>query len=116
MSDDSTWIRPDVPPSGAGCVECDELGSWWVHLRRCAYCGHIGCCDDSLHKHATAHAHSTGHDVIQSYEPGEDWFWSFASESGFDGPVLAAPPSHPSDQSAPGPASRVPRDWQELLR
>ena len=22
-------------------------GGWWLHLRRCAECGHIGCCDNS---------------------------------------------------------------------
>lgn len=40
-------IDTSVPPSGSGCVECDAVGGWWFHLRRCAQCGHIGCCDDS---------------------------------------------------------------------
>ena len=40
-------IDPSVPPSGEGCVECEAAGGWWVHLRRCAQCGHIGCCDTS---------------------------------------------------------------------
>ncbi|MFE1593847.1 UBP-type zinc finger domain-containing protein [Nocardia sp. NPDC058705] len=109
-------IDPSVPPSGAGCVECDETGGWWVHLRRCAECGHVGCCDSSPSKHATKHFEATAHPFMQSYEPGEDWFYNFASgEMYSDGPELAPPTSHPSDQSVPGPAARVPADWQSLI-
>jgi uncharacterized UBP type Zn finger protein len=60
-----------------GCEECMAIGSKWVHLRRCLECGHIGCCDSSPNKHATAHFHGTGHPVIQSFERGEDWRWCF---------------------------------------
>ena len=108
-------IDTSVPPSGTGCVECDATGSWWVHLRRCAECGHVGCCDSSLNKHGTAHFASTGHPYMQSFEPGEDWFYDFRSGETLDGPVLAEPTSHPLDQSTPGPAERVPADWQSLL-
>lgn len=109
-------IDPDVPPSGDGCVECDELGSWWVHLRRCAACGHIGCCDDSLNRHSTAHAEATGHPIIQSFEPGEDWFWDFRTRTFAVGPALAPPHSHPETQSTPGPADRLPEDWLRILQ
>jgi len=112
---DPTDIDPSVAPSGSGCVECDASGSWWVHLRRCAKCGHVGCCDDSINEHATAHFHETGHAVMQSFEPGEDWFWNYATEQYVDGPELAAPDSHPRNQTVPGPADRVPRDWQLIL-
>jgi Zn ribbon nucleic-acid-binding protein len=108
-------IDTEVPPSGTGCVECDATESWWVHLRRCAACGHIGCCDDSLNRHASAHARETGHEVIQSFEPGEDWFWDFRSQQFLEGPDLAPPRSHPDDQPAPGPADRVPANWMQLL-
>jgi hypothetical protein len=108
-------IDPSVPPSGTGCAECEESGSWWVHLRRCAECGHVGCCDDSLNRHATAHHAGTGHPYIQSFEPGEDWFWSYPEEIAFDGPELAAPTSHPETQTVPGPLDRVPADWQRAL-
>jgi len=109
-------IDPSVPPSGTGCVECDAGGGWWFHLRRCALCGHVGCCDDSLGKHATAHAGTTGHPVIRSFEPGEDWFWDYATSSLLEsGPDLAPPLSHPTSQPAPGPAGRVPSNWAELL-
>jgi hypothetical protein len=108
-------IDPSVPPSGPGCVECDAAAGWWVHLRRCAQCGHVGCCDSSPSQHATAHHRATGHPVVQSYEPGEDWFWDFEREKGVLGPALAPPTSHPDDQPAPGPTGRVPDDWSDHI-
>lgn len=108
-------IDPSVRPSGTGCVECEESGGWWVHLRRCAACGHIGCCDSSLGRHASAHARSTGHQIISTFEPGEDWFWDYSTLSFTNGPELAPPTSHPLDQTTPGPADRVPADWQQQL-
>ncbi|MBN9111310.1 MAG: UBP-type zinc finger domain-containing protein [Pseudonocardia sp.] len=110
-----TDIDPGVAPSGPGCVECDEAGGWWFHLRRCAACGHVGCCDSSPSQHASGHAAATGHRVMQSYEPGEDWFWDFGANRAVGGPVLADPQHHPLDQPAPGPAGRVPADWQSKL-
>lgn len=109
-------IDTQAVPSGDGCAECLTDGGWWVHLRRCAACGHIGCCDDSLGRHATAHFRETGHRVIQSFEPGEDWFWDYVDEQMIDGPALAPPRSHPDDQPAPGPRGRVPVDWRAVLR
>ncbi|HEY5222789.1 MAG TPA: UBP-type zinc finger domain-containing protein [Microbacteriaceae bacterium] len=105
-----------MPPSGAGCRDCESNGGWWLHLRRCAVCANIGCCDDSLAKHATAHALATGHSFIQSFEPGEDWFWNYQSQEFFEGPTLAAPAHHPLDQTVPGPAERVPHDWMAILQ
>ena len=61
-------VDPSVPPSGTGCVECDAAGGWWFHLRRCAACGHIGCCDESPGRHASAHWRETGHRLIRSFE------------------------------------------------
>lgn len=104
-----------VAPSGTGCAECLAGGGWWVHLRRCARCGHIGCCDTSPAQHATAHYRESGHAVIQSFEPGEDWFYDYGAEKGFLGPQLAAPTSRPHDQPVPGPAGRVPADWRDLI-
>ena len=78
----------DVAASGPGCADCSaqEPPGWWVHLRRCATCGHVGCCDSSPAQHATAHFRATGHPVIQSFEPGEDWFWDFRNDEPLDGP------------------------------
>ncbi|MEM7587981.1 MAG: cation:proton antiporter [Acidobacteriota bacterium] len=72
-------IRP-VLPSAVGCEECLRKGEKWVHLRICMTCGHVGCCDSSPGKHATAHYHATGHPIMRSLEPGEDWGWCFACE------------------------------------
>jgi uncharacterized UBP type Zn finger protein len=69
-----------VEPRTQGCEECLQMGDTWVHLRLCLTCGHVGCCNDSKNKHATAHFHETGHPVIQSFEPGEDWKWCYADE------------------------------------
>ena len=111
----SSDIDTNTAPSGTGCVECDADGGFWVHLRRCAACGHVGCCDTSPGQHATAHYRETGHRLIQSFEPGEDWYWDYVDESTFEGPELAAPTSRPADQPVPGPAGRVPGDWQQLI-
>jgi hypothetical protein len=106
-------IDPAARPSGTGCAECDAAGGWWVHLRRCAQCGHIGCCDSSPAQHASAHAAATGHPLVRSFEPGETWFWNYRTEQFYDGPELADPQHHPADQAIPGPADRVPADWQQ---
>lgn len=108
-------INPDVPPSGPGCVECLADGGWWLHLRRCAECGHIGCCDNSPKQHSRKHYHSAKHPIIASFEPGESWFYNFTTDDYVDGPALADPQSHPNDQPVPGPAGRVPKNWKSLL-
>jgi hypothetical protein len=109
-------VNPGIAPSGTGCVECDALNGWWVHLRRCAACGHIGCCDDSLGRHASGHWRQTGHPIIRSFEPGEDWFWNFEENQYYDGPELAPPECRPVDQTVPGPRGRVPQDWSTQLQ
>jgi hypothetical protein len=106
-------VDPSTPPSGPGCVECDA-GSppgWWVHLRRCARCGHVGCCDSSPGQHASAHARASDHRYVQSFEPGEDWFFDYRTGDLLSGTRLAPPGSHPESQPVPGPAGRVPDDW-----
>ncbi|HEU6439516.1 MAG TPA: UBP-type zinc finger domain-containing protein [Terriglobales bacterium] len=108
-------IDPRIPPSGAGCVECEATGGWWFHLRRCAHCGHIGCCDSSPSQHASHHAADAGHPVVRSFEPDEDWFWSYVTEEYAEGPALAPPEHHSLAQPVPGPAGRVPRDWERHL-
>ena len=70
----------DVRPSAHGCEECLKMGDTWVHLRECLECGHVGCCDNSKNKHATAHFHQTRHPVMQSFQPGEHWKWCYIDE------------------------------------
>ncbi|MET3494423.1 UBP-type zinc finger domain-containing protein [Variovorax boronicumulans] len=63
------------PHTRRGCEDCLKTGDTWVHLRLCVHCGHVGCCDSSKNRHATRHAQTEGHPVIQSMEPGENWMW-----------------------------------------
>jgi signal transduction histidine kinase len=80
-----TWTRsrsPSCRESTDGCEDCLRMGGKWLHLRICLECGHVGCCDSSPNKHATAHAHGSGHQIIRSLEPGEDWCWCYADELG----------------------------------
>ena len=77
-----------VEPSGEGCRECLESGDEWVHLRLCLSCGHVGCCDDSKGRHATRHHGATGHPVIRSFEPGEQWAYCYDDDAFAE--VLAA--------------------------
>jgi hypothetical protein len=112
---DRAAVEPTVPPSGDGCLDCEAVGGWWLHLRRCVICGHVGCCNSSPSQHASLHAAAAEHPVAQSFEPGEDWFWDYSADRFTDGPTLAPPTAHPLDQPVPGPAGRVPEGWQRLL-
>jgi uncharacterized UBP type Zn finger protein len=73
-------IRNVTPKTPNGCEECLKTGMRWVHLRLCLSCGHVGCCDNSIGKHATKHFHGTKHPIIRSFEPGEDWKWCYVDE------------------------------------
>jgi hypothetical protein len=108
-------INPDAKPSGTGCAECEAGGLWWFHLRRCAECGHIGCCDSSPNQHASKHAEEHGHPIIASFEPGEDWFYDYTTQNMIKGIRLTGPHAHPLSQPVPGPAGRVPADWESQL-
>ena len=88
-------LADDASPSSDGCEDCLRIGGWWVHLRRCVECGHVGCCDNSPNKHATAHFHEVDHPLVQSYEPGEDWYWCYADELFFEVEARGPSPSHP---------------------
>ena len=117
MAKHNEGVNPSVAPSGTGCVEClATAAGWWLHLRRCAECGHIGCCDNSPGQHATGHFRSTGHPIIASFEPGEEWFYDYHTGAFEDVRQHLAPPTaHPADQPTPGPAGRVPKNWQTQL-
>jgi uncharacterized UBP type Zn finger protein len=84
---------PEQPPPATtpeGCEECLAHGGRWVHLRLCLTCGHVGCCDSSPGKHASAHGGATEHPVITSWEPGETWRWCFVDDRGRDPKGTAA--------------------------
>lgn len=70
--------HPRVVTGGDGtCGDCLREGSRWVALRECLSCGHVACCDSSSGRHADDHFRSTGHPVIASAEPAEDWRWCY---------------------------------------
>jgi uncharacterized UBP type Zn finger protein len=70
-------VEPRTPE---GCGECLKVGDAWVHLRLCLTCGEVNCCDSSPNQHATKHFHASGHPLIQSFEPDEDWIWCYVDE------------------------------------
>jgi hypothetical protein len=70
----------ELPEECEGCEECLRSGSQWCHLRICLECGHVGCCDSSPNRHATKHAEATGHPLIRSIQPGEEWSWCAVDE------------------------------------
>lgn len=88
----------EMPRSVAGCEDCLRIGSKWLHLRICLTCGHVGCCDNSPERHASAHAHAT-HPIIRSLEPGEDWNWCYIDEVAF------SHRGHPRDNPDPAVAT-----------
>jgi hypothetical protein len=70
----------ELPAQVDGCEDCLKSGGKWLHLRICLSCGHVGCCDNSPNRHATAHARASSHPLIRSIEPGEDWSWCYLDE------------------------------------
>jgi hypothetical protein len=68
-------------PTRRECGECVKTDSRWVQLRTCQECNATLCCDSSPNKHATAHARGTGHPVIASAEPGDQWLYCYQDEA-----------------------------------
>ncbi|MGO9249787.1 MAG: UBP-type zinc finger domain-containing protein [Solirubrobacteraceae bacterium] len=84
-------VRVERPEQVDGCEDCLAIGGSWVHLRVCRTCGHVGCCDSSPNRHATAHARASEHPIITSVEPGEDWSYCYIDDAAFvlDSPGLS---------------------------
>jgi hypothetical protein len=72
-----------LPASVDGCEDCLRVGGKWLHLRICLVYGHVGCCDDSPNRHASAHAQTASHPIIRSLEPGEDWSSCYVDQIAF---------------------------------
>lgn len=70
---------PQVP-ADPFCPDCALEGTTTVHLRMCLDCGNVGCCDSSPGNHASRHFGSTGHPVMRSIEPGENWRWCYEDD------------------------------------
>ncbi len=77
LRDAPTEANPRTP---GRCEDHQPDDGSWVHLRVCLSCGHVGCCDSSKPRHATAHYAATDHPVMQSHEPGETWRWCYIDE------------------------------------
>ncbi|MEY2434107.1 MAG: hypothetical protein QOC92_3832 [Acidimicrobiaceae bacterium] len=71
-----------LPDAVDGCEDCLVVGEPWLYLRICLECGHVGCCDDSPHRHAAVHASASGHPIIRSLEPMEEWAWCYVDQIG----------------------------------
>lgn len=70
-------LTSPMDPSTAVCEPCVAQGDTWVHLRSCLHCGAVGCCDNSVNRHARQHWEETNHPLIRSIEPGESWRYCF---------------------------------------
>lgn len=73
-------IKEVHPKDITVCEDCIKTGDTWVHLRMCLTCGHVGCCDSSKNTHATKHFEATGHPIMKSVSPGQDFVWCYVDE------------------------------------
>jgi len=87
-----------LPEAVDGCEDCLATGDPWLHLRICLECGKVGCCDDSPNRHASAHAHDSGHPIIRSLQAGEIWSWCFPDEL-----LMRIPDVHGTTRIPPSP-------------
>ena len=88
----------ELPEAVDGCEDCLAAGTQWVHLRICLECGHVGCCDSSPERHASAHATAAGHPIIRSLEPGEEWSYCYPDDLG-----MIIPQVHGQTRIPPSP-------------
>ena len=91
-------VLPDEVP---GCPECLETGDPWCHLRICLSCGLVGCCDSSPNRHASRHAAASGHPIMRSIQPGEDWSWCVVDEVAMRIPQVSGEPRIPPSPLCP---------------
>jgi hypothetical protein len=91
----------ELPADVEGCEDCLRTGGAWCHLRMCLMCGHVGCCDSSPGKHASAHALASGHPIIRSVQPGEDWSWCYVDELAMRIPEVQGEPRIPPSPLCP---------------
>jgi hypothetical protein len=107
MKKDHPGISTTANPSGDGCAQCLATGGWWRQLRRYAQCGHSWCRGSSPSQHATEHHASTGHTVVTSFEPGEDWF-RLRNAPDDQGRGIAAVSFAPADSAGTRPSGKSP--------
>jgi uncharacterized UBP type Zn finger protein len=71
--------KENILPNTEYCEECKKQNLPTVALRMCLTCGHVGCCDSSIGKHATKHFEETGHPIMKS-TPDDIWKWCYVHE------------------------------------
>lgn len=91
----------ELPDSVPGCEDCLAIDAQWCHLRMCMTCGHVGCCDSSPNRHATAHSNATSHPIMRSVQPGETWAWCYVDEVSMVLPQVTGEPSIPRSPLCP---------------
>ena len=75
----------NIKPKSDTCLECVQEGTHPVELRMCLICGHVGCCDSSVGRHATKHFNETKHPVMESFKSapagGEEWRYCYIDKA-----------------------------------
>jgi hypothetical protein len=81
----------EVRVIGSDLTRCSRCGpdDVWPALRLCLTCGHVGCCDTSINKHARGHFEATGHPLMRSLRAGETWGWCYVDGVLVGGTTLA---------------------------
>ncbi len=74
-----SYKNKEISPNSKGCEECEKEHLPTVALRMCLTCGHVGCCDSSVGKHATQHFKETGHPVMIAVHK-NPWKWCYIHE------------------------------------
>ena len=68
--------KQNITPNTQGCEECEKEKLPWSCISMCLTCGHVGCCDKSIGKHAIKHFEKTGHAVTVSL-PAKNARWCY---------------------------------------
>ncbi len=69
-------VNHTTEPKTSKCEECEKEKLPSVAIRVCLTCGHVGCCDSSVGKHATKHFEQTGHPVMKAMHK-DSWKWCY---------------------------------------
>lgn len=55
------------------------------------------------------------HPIIASFEPDEDWNYDYEEQAMVEGAKSLPPHAHAKNHPVPGPAGKVPANWESLL-
>ena len=77
-----SYEKKGIRSKTKSCEECEKEKLPVVALRMCLTCGHVGCCDSSVGKHATKHFQETGHPVMIALQE-NSWKWCYVHKEYF---------------------------------